>query len=167
MSDGERKKRVSEAMRVFMGVGRSHRTAIDKFTAALDIHRSQNMLLMYLNMTENQPSQKELCDHFGVSAATVAVTLKKLEKNGYVERSRFGRDNRINRIRVTEKGKRILARTKLIFDKCDEIVFDGFSDSEMELLVSMMSRMKANIENPALYGDIVKETEDIANEKMA
>lgn len=167
MSDGERKKRVSEAMRVFMGVGRSHRAAIDKFTAALDIHRSQNMLLMYLNMTENQPSQKELCDHFGVSAATVAVTLKKLEKNGYVERSRFGRDNRINRIRVTEKGKRILARTKLIFDKCDEIVFDGFSDSEMELLVSMMSRMKANIENPALYGDIVKETEDIANEKMA
>ncbi|MBQ5671095.1 MAG: MarR family transcriptional regulator [Oscillospiraceae bacterium] len=36
------------------------------------------MMLMYLSLHENTPSQKAIAEHFGISPAAVTVTLKKL-----------------------------------------------------------------------------------------
>lgn len=129
-----------------MQAGRAHRAAIDRVTAELDIHRSQHGMLMYLNEAKNKPSQKEICEHFDISAATVAVTLKKLEKNGFIERRRNGDDNRENRISITDKGREVLERTCEIFSRCDEKAFSSFTDEELEEFMLLLNKMKSNIE---------------------
>jgi len=146
MEELSRKQQLSRAMSALVSFGRQHRAMIDRATSKLGIHRSQHKLLVHLESLKSEPSQREICEHFDLSAATVAVTLKKLEKNGYIERRPSGEDNRVNLIAITKQGREQLLRTREIFDKCDEIAFDGFSADELAVLASMLERMKANIE---------------------
>ena len=44
------------------------------------------MILMYLTRCTTTPSQKDIAKHFEISAAAVAVSLKKLEAGGYIKR---------------------------------------------------------------------------------
>lgn len=136
----------ADAMGAFMAVGRVHRAAIDKMTAQLEIHPAQHRLLAYLQFVDTPPSQKELCDHFDVSAATVAVTVGKLQKRGLVERYREKGDNRINRIRLTGEGKDLLEKTRSLFVRCDERIFRDFSQEERKTLLTLLNKMKHNID---------------------
>ena len=45
---------------------------------------------------------------YGVSGATMAVSLKKLEKGGYINRLVDQHDNRCNQICITEKGREVV-----------------------------------------------------------
>ena len=59
-----------------------------------------------------------------VSAATVAVSLKKLEKGRYVKRQPDEGDNRLNKITITEKGNSVVEKSKRIFEAADRKVFE-------------------------------------------
>ena len=66
-------------------------------------------------------SQMELADRFGVSAAAVTVSLKKLEKGGYITRQTDRQDNRVNHVMITEKGKEVVQQSLQLFAETDEI----------------------------------------------
>ena len=53
-------------------------------------------------------SQKELADALHVTPATVAMSLKSLERSGYVEKRGDPSDQRCKRIAITPKGSRAL-----------------------------------------------------------
>lgn len=142
----EKNPTAAETMHEFMSVGRAHRAAIDKMAAQMEIHPAQHRLLTYLQFVDTPPSQKDLCDHFAVSAATVAVAVAKLQKRGLVEKYREDGDNRVNRIRLTGEGKELLKKTKSLFARCDEMAFRNFSQEELSSLLSLLSKMKHNIE---------------------
>lgn len=91
-------------------------------------------------------SQKELAEKSKVSAATVAVSLKKLEKGGYIRRVVDERDNRYNQLCLTEKGQRIVEKSKQIFLDVDKSMFDGFSPEELEKMEEFLDRMYENLE---------------------
>lgn len=82
-----------------------------------------------------------------ISCATVAVSLKKLEKGGYIEREVDENDNRYNHIRVTEKGTRVIKQSICIFRRTEAELLDGFSDEEKEQVLSYLSRIHQNIKN--------------------
>ena len=50
-------------------------------------------------------SQKELADALHISPATMAVSLKSLERGGYVEKRGDPADQRCKRVAITEKGR--------------------------------------------------------------
>ena len=74
------------------------------------LYRVQHQLLMCVYKYPDA-SQKELARIQNVSTAAVAVTLKKLEKGGYVGRIVDRDDNRYNKIRITEKGRKEVERS--------------------------------------------------------
>lgn len=90
-------------------------------------------------------SQRELAQTLRVSQATIATSLKSLERLGYVEKRLDDRDNRRNRVAITPKG---VAAVKQCFEVCDEIdrrMMEGFSLQEREDLDRLQHRMLDNL----------------------
>ena len=69
----------------WMDVNHLHRTILERKLNQNGLYRSQHQLLMYISDHPNQ-SQKEIARLNRISPATAAVTLKKLEKGGYITR---------------------------------------------------------------------------------
>lgn len=131
----------------FMHINRLHRTAVDTKMSATGIHRSQHMILMYLNRCRDKISQKDIAKHFEISAAAVAVSLKKLESGGYIRRQCSKNDNRFNEIEITEKGKEIVDMSHCIFEEIDNRTFEGISDREKQTLVALLDRVMNNLKS--------------------
>jgi len=80
-----------------------------------------------------------------ISAATVAVSLKKLEKGGYIERHSSRSDNRSNVIALTRKGEDVVEQSGLLFEEVDEKMFAGISLEEQEKLHGFLEHIITNI----------------------
>ena len=102
---------------------------------------------MHLANNDVIRSQRQLAEHFGISPAAVATTLKKLEADGYIERakSQDGQDCRNNEIIITELGRRIATESEEYFRSVDCLAIKDFTDEEIELFIGMLERMKKNL----------------------
>ena len=134
-----------------------HRRVIEQWACDAGMHRSQHRMLMYLTKCENMPSQKDIAKHFDISPAAVAVTLKKLESDGYIERGKCSErsDSRFNEIKITEQGRNAAMQSRKYFQHVDMESFKGFSDEELSVFTSLLERMQENLKNiaPLEVGD--------------
>ncbi len=110
------------------------------------LYRSQHRLLMILG-NHLDASQSAIAEKMDVSPAAVAVTLKKLESAGYIRRQSNEEDNRVNRMEITDKGKKAIHISRSYFEEIDDALLQGFSHEEMELLKGFFLRMIDNGEN--------------------
>lgn len=132
-------------MRKFMHISRLHRSVFEKNVSSLGIHHSQHHLLMYISRCEDTPSQKEIAEHFKISPSAVAVSLKKLEKGNFIEKTST-EDGRVNKILITEKGKDIVEKTHKMFGEIDSRVFSEISENEIEEINVSLDRILINLE---------------------
>jgi len=104
-------------------------------------------MLMHLANNEVIRSQKQLAEHFGISPAAVATTLKKLEADGYIERAKSadGLDCRNNEIIITELGRRVATESEKYFKFVDCQVIKDFSDEEIETFIGFLDRIQQNL----------------------
>lgn len=128
----------------FVRIAREHRKAVEKRVCSLGIHPSQHHFLMYISGNE-ACTQSSIAEAMEVSAATVAVSLKKLEKGGYIERRICPEDGRSNQIVLTKKGEEVAAQSKGMFEAVDWQMFEEVTEEEQELLHSCMQKMLANL----------------------
>lgn len=135
-----------EIHRKFMKINRLHRSAIENKFSDCKIHRSQHGLLMYLSRAESTPTQRELADRFEVSPAAIAVSLKKLENDGYINREPNESDSRQNMISITAKGRKVVEYSKAAFDELDRKTYCGLSVEELSLLSHLLQKMIDNLE---------------------
>ncbi len=91
------------------------------------------------------PSQRELADRLRISPATIAVSLKSLERSGYVSRHTDSKDGRRNLISITPKGRQALETSHEVFHAVDEYMFHGFSPQEREQVMAFHQRMLKNL----------------------
>ncbi len=128
-----------------MRVSRLHRSITEKSFCRLGLHRSQFMLLMYLMNSNELPSQAEIAAHFEISAAAVALSLKKLEKRGLITRVQDSADSRVNHIVISERGLELMRQNKLLFDENDRIMFSGVSEEERLVFNRVLDRLAENL----------------------
>ena len=136
-----------EIIHKFIQTNRLHRRVIEKWAERADLQCACHRMLMHISRVDNIPSQKELAENFKISPAAVATTLKKLEADGYIERSKSAeiRDGRLNEISITEQGRRIAEDAEKYFRFVDASTLEGFSDEEIDTLLSMLDRMQENL----------------------
>ncbi len=135
-----------DIVKLFLCAARSHHRLFEKNVVSFGTHRSQHRILMYLSHRINEATtQKDIAANFEISAAAVAVSVRKLERDGYIERAADENDNRSNLIRLTDKGMEIVSRTKSLINSLDEAMFSGFTDEEIVLFSSYLSRLCDNI----------------------
>jgi len=121
-----------------------HRKIMQSYLDETGVYHSQHRLLIKIAHTSNA-SQKDIAESMDVSAATIAVSLKKLEKGGYIKKEIAEGDNRLNQITITEKGKKVVEQSKQIFGLTDQKVFEGFTEEEKLTLFVLLKKLNANL----------------------
>ena len=121
-----------------------HRYAISTSLSGMKLYRGQPEILEYLN-EHGDCSQKELADFLGVTPASIATSLKRMSKSGFIEKTSDENDRRINRLRLTERGKEIRLAGRNECDRVDKAMFNGFSSEEIAVFSGMLSRIADNL----------------------
>ena len=142
-----------------------HRYHITKSAQKAGLYYGQPMILDYVK-EHNLCTQKELADSLHISPASVATSIKRLEKSGFVKRSTDKEDVRKNRLSLTDDGMKILKEYRSICDETDKEMFQGFSEEECELLCNFLQRLYNNLDTENLTNCQMK-AEIEKNEKKA
>ena len=131
-------------MKIMIFVNQMHRRKIEKLVDKTGLHRAQHRMLMTLSDREFD-SQAELAAMLEISTATVAVSLKKLERDGYIRKTAKAEDSRANFVQLTEKGKQVVEDSREIFEYIDEQAIKDFTDEELVFLRTYLKRMYDNL----------------------
>lgn len=76
--------------------------------------------------------------------STATFLIKKLEKEGYIQRLRSESDSRITFISLTEKGEAYTDATETISRSLIDTCYAGFSEDEKQTLFSLLRRVEKN-----------------------
>ena len=123
-----------------------HRAAIESKIEELGIHTSQHLALVTVAKNEGKWNQIKVAEELGISAAAVSVTMKKLEKTGFITRRDQDEDARQKALSLTAKGRKVIDSTEKIFDEVDSEMCRNISEEDLDTLDSIITRMIANFE---------------------
>ncbi|AUS96738.1 MarR family transcriptional regulator [Clostridium thermosuccinogenes] len=135
---------IKETVQLMIGLVIKHRKVMQHYLQETGVYQAQHHLLMKISHNR-YASQKELAESMEVSTATIAVSLKKLEKGGYIKKIMDEEDNRLNQIIITEKGNKVVEQSKQIFESVDQKLFDGFTEKELSTLSSLLRKLDSNL----------------------
>ncbi|MBQ8529112.1 MAG: MarR family transcriptional regulator [Clostridia bacterium] len=136
--------KLSRAVDMMIRTDHMHKALIDSRVHEIGIHRTQHRILMHLARDGMLPSQKELAERLDITPAAVTGALKKIERDGYVERT-LGQDNRYNELKITEKGRELVKLTRRLFSEADTSMFEGFTDEELTTYINCLEKLQENI----------------------
>ena len=145
----DREALVQKAVFTFIATDKLHRRAIERWASDAGMHSSQHRMLIHLSCCEHTPSQKEIAEHFDISPAAVAGTLKKLEADGYIERGKCScrQDSRFNEVKITERGREAILQSRKYFRHVDNEAMRGFSAEELDTFMGFLERMQENLKS--------------------
>ena len=129
----------------FRRADRAFKRCIRRRVKDTGVFQSQHRLLMHLSQNPNC-SPVELSACLEVSPAAIAVSLKKLERGGYIRREVHESDNRVHQVIITEKGRQVIEKSILMFQEIETNMFDGFSEEEMKQFANFMDRIQCNLD---------------------
>ena len=108
------------------------------------VHPGQSGLLSCL-LDKGSISQGELCRTLKVSAAAVAVSLRRLEQQGMIMRLKNPSDLREKLLRLTPLGIQTAKAIRSSMIRVQEQAVQGFSAEEMECLMHYLTRITDNL----------------------
>lgn len=136
---------LKRSVEMFRRNDRLHRMLFERQAVeSFGIHRSQHITLMYIARHEDA-NQRSIADHFEISPAAVATTLKKLEAGGFIVRTACDTDCRKNQIRITKKGQNVINQTHILFSGIDYAMFEGIDEKDMNVLANCLEKMNDNL----------------------
>lgn len=104
----------------------------------------QPPILDYL-IEHGQCTQAEIAAALGVSPASMAVSVKRMQKSGLIEKVTDENDLRCNKITITDFGKAELEKVHAAFGRIDKTAYDGFSEKELEQFKKYVDRINNNL----------------------
>ncbi len=120
------------------------RIVIQKATLGIDLHFGQLRVVEYIAAHEGC-TQAEVAECMMVTPASMALTTKRLEKAGLLNKAVDENNLRCKRLSVTEKGRSLAAQCRSLHDQFDERMFEGFSAQQMDQINTYLGRMICNI----------------------
>ncbi|WP_313960304.1 MarR family transcriptional regulator [Paenibacillus xylanexedens] len=99
---------------------------------------SHGDVLMFLYREETL-SIKMLAERVQRTQPTVTVLVNKLEKLGYVERSKSSEDSRVTMIRLTDKGKQLEPIFREVSNQINQMIYADLSEEQSEQLENLLS----------------------------
>lgn len=129
---------------LLMCIDRRRKQICEAAMQALDILPSQHFALVWLKRMGRAASQSKLAELMQVSPASVARSLKGLDRDGYIARS-DGADGRCNETVITEKGQQVLDESLALFQQMDVRCYEGFSEAELRQFHDLLERLLENL----------------------
>ena len=140
---------MSASGRVFRGLMRAHRRAHDAVFDAVGLREiGQPVLLAILTDKKRageKCTQKELSEALRLSPSTLTISIKSLEKRGYVRKTTDENDLRRNYVEITDEGMEVSDKCRECLEEIDEAMYAGFTAGEKEMALELMGRMTENL----------------------
>lgn len=92
--------------------------------------------------------QRDLVRHSAVKQPAMVALLDKLEVAGMIERVESTLDKRAATVSLTDSGRRAAAIGRTILLAVNEKAVNGFAPEEASLIVNLLIRLIANLEDP-------------------
>lgn len=116
----------------------------NKIVAAAGLERGRLPILEYVRAHDGT-SQREIADMLHVSPASVAVSVRRMEKDGLVHRRSDPKDHRVNRIHITSKGSGKVDQCMKAFWETTERMLGGFDEKELAALRDTFAHLFDNL----------------------
>jgi len=91
-------------------------------------------------------SQTQIAEILGIEPHTLAGVLKRMERDGLLDRTACHHDRRKNIVQPTVKAEEMWQRAIMICRSLREDVVRGFTPEELDLLRSLCQRLQDNVE---------------------
>ena len=134
-----------ELMHMFLHISKLHRVLSGKRLAKMNPYAGQWMPVIRYVMEHDGCTQVELATFLRVTPASVALSTKRMQRAGYLEKEVDEYNLRRNKLHVTALGEKLAADCKDAFDALDRETFKGFTDEEMEVLAGYLDRIAMNM----------------------
>ena len=92
------------------------------------------------------PTQNDLAKALAVSKASVGVSLRRMEKGGFVKRVLDKKDTRCKRISLTQKGTEFVRWCEIDMNMLADNLLENFEGEELERVLDMLQRMQTGME---------------------
>jgi MarR family transcriptional regulator for hemolysin len=89
-------------------------------------------------------SQRELATQLGIEGPTMTSQLTRMTQDGLVERTRSALDGRVMLVELTPRGQRLYQQLVAIVSDAHELLLDGFSPAETDMLRAQLERIRRN-----------------------
>ncbi len=123
---------------------KAHRQIKFMHLAKLGLYPGQPPLLAALCRNDGC-SQKELVDCLSVKPPTIAVTIRRMEKAGLLERRADTGDMRKTKVFITDKGRELHSKVDEITNEIENQCFNGFTEAEKVLVRRFLIQMRDNL----------------------
>ena len=118
--------------------------AFNKAAAEQGLFSGQQDILFLINNNEGI-SLGELSKELGVAVATASVSVKRMEKAGFIIKKTDKEDARLMRLYPTEKAKQAPENIRRKMEMLDEVLKKGMTEEETQLLSDLLDRAIKNM----------------------
>lgn len=115
-----------------------------KTLSQIHIHDGQPDILAYIYMHPDC-TQYEIARYLGLSRASIGISIKRMQKSGYIEVKANESNKRSTCVRITKEGTRILVKSDMVLDEYISKKFEGFSEKELEAYVILQKKVLRNL----------------------
>jgi DNA-binding MarR family transcriptional regulator len=129
-------------------IARSHRALAGTLLADVGLYPGQELVLMLLG-DRGPREQRDLVRELGTHASTVTKMVQRLERAGFVRRTRSSQDARGMVVELTEQGAALVTRLHEIWSELEELTVAGLSEPQQRALLPAMTRLERSV-NAAL-----------------
>lgn len=137
-------------LNLFTDMTRVHTAYVERRLLHLGVHTGQGAIISALG--EIGPcSQKDLAEYRRVSAATISVMLRRMEKSGLVIRSQ-SEDGKHNDISLTEQGEALCRALSQDMVGEPERIFAGMSEEDKRAAQRIFQKISENLQDFATNG---------------
>lgn len=110
-----------------------------------DVQFNLMMLLNYQSGLEEGLSQAQLSSMMLVNRANITSLIDRMERGSLVVRTPAPFDRRSNIIKLTTRGRKLLARIEPLYTNEVKRIMDVLKQTEQKTLISMLERIRGNI----------------------
>ena len=121
-------------------VGRRMRGRMEE----MGLHRSQGLTLLLLWGNDGVP-QSFLAQALDVAPATATATLQRMERDGWITRSRDGDDQRVLRVHLTGKARSLLGELKASLDALEGELASVLTRAEAETFRASLVKIHVHL----------------------
>lgn len=119
--------------------------ALDRISSECGLYMGQPPILFMLDH-DGQQTQTEIAQRLRVTPATVATSIKRMEKAGLLRKETYPTDQRRNRIVLTPQGKETVRKCRAMFAEMEHVLENALDPEEArtfdDLLTKMISAME-------------------------
>lgn len=109
-----------------------------------DLNASQAGILFMLHQGRVL-SQKELAKRLNMTPPSITSMIRKMEKDGYIQRRTDEKDQRIQRLSLTEKGESCIHAVKQVAKQMRDLIFSGMDEEEIQQFRRFLLRINENL----------------------